>query len=91
MKKSTLFVAFISIALLAACGTKDVSFDTLEQAKNQANENALFNAQRFRQSNVLLQDNAIIPNGDSSQTPPCPQGDGWATLVLVSADKNKTD
>jgi hypothetical protein len=31
-----------------------------------------------------MKDFSIISRGDSSQTPKCPQGDGWATLEFVS-------
>jgi hypothetical protein len=86
----TVLIAVIALGLLAGCGDKkDVSFDTLEQAKSQANENALFNAQRYRQGNVKFEGWGIIPNGDSSQMPNCPQGDGWATLTFVNPSKTQ--
>ena len=85
-----LIATAISALFLAACAEKEnnVSFDTLEQAKTAANENALWNAQNFRQTNVIYTGWSIIPNGDSSQMPNCPQGDGWATLMFVSQDKS---
>lgn len=86
MKKFAVSLVFLS---LVACGQKDVSFETLEQARKTANDNALWNAQVFRQNNVLISGWSVIPNGDSSQLPNCPQGDGWATLEVVSPDKTK--
>lgn len=95
MKKSTLvnlvifaLVATCIGAALSGCG-KDVSFATLEEAKNTARDNALFNAQRYRAENPPVQDYKAVSNGDSSQMPDCPQGDGWATLKLYSADASR--
>lgn len=88
MKKLFLVLAVMS---LFGCGKPDnVSFDTLEQAKSIARDNALFNAQRYRAENPQFADWKAVSNGDSSQMPDCPQGDGWATLKLFSPDASKT-
>ena len=87
---------FLTLALLAltfvlsACGQTDVSFATLEEAKTTARDNALFNAQRFRAENPDVKDWQAVANGDSSQMPDCPQGDGWATLKLFSPDASRS-
>lgn len=83
-----LLVTAIMAAFTACSGKKEVSFDTLEEAKTTARANALWNAQSFRASNVLYQNHDLVSNGDSTQMPDCPQGDGWATLQLVPKDKN---
>lgn len=88
MKKLFSIALIALVSLLAACGKKEVSFDTLEEAKTTARANALWNAQSFRASNVLYQDYDLISNGDSTQMPDCPQGDGWATLQLVPKSKD---
>lgn len=89
MKKILMAVAVM--AALAACsGKENVSFNTLETARNQARENSLFNAQNYRKDNTKYASYSIVPNGDSTQMPDCPQGDGWATLKLISQDKNHT-
>jgi hypothetical protein len=75
--------------LLAACEKQNVSFATLEEAKQTARENSMWNAQRYRQENVLLKGWDIISRGDSTQMPDCPQGDGWATLEFVAPDKSR--
>jgi hypothetical protein len=90
MKKNALLIIAISAALMVGCSSKDVSFNTLEEAKQTARDNALFNAQRYRAENLNVQDYTAVSNGDSSQMPDCPQGDGWATLKLFSPDRNKT-
>lgn len=76
------------VFVLTACSEK-VSVATLEEQKNIARENAMFNAQVFRTNDPRLTNFKIVPNGDSSQLPNCPQGDGWASLVLVNMDSNQ--
>lgn len=87
MKKIMFLIAAL---VLAACSKQpDVSFATLEEAKQTARENSLWNAQSYRQSNVLYQGWDIVSRGDSSQMNNCPQGDGWATMDFVSPEKNR--
>jgi hypothetical protein len=80
--------AIAVILVMSACTQKDVSFATLEEAKQTARENSMWNAQTYRQENVLYRGWDIISRGDSTQMPNCPQGDGWATLEFVSPDKH---
>lgn len=87
MKKIILLVV---MALMAACSQKDVSFDTLEQARNQARDNATYNAQAYRQNDPRVRDWSIISNGDSTQMPDCPQGDGWASVKIVAPNNSQT-
>jgi len=83
-------IAIIAAALvLTACGKDEVSFASLEEAKGTARENAMWNAQRYRQENVLLKGWDIVGRGDSSQDNACPQGDGWATMDFVDANKTR--
>lgn len=79
-------LVILTAVLLTACGGKEVSFNTLEEAKQMARDNSLFNAQRYRAENPPVRDFTAVSNGDSTQMPDCPQGDGWATLKLFSAD-----
>ena len=69
--------------VLAACSS-EVSFETLETARAQARENAEFNAKAWREKSEYAAALHIVTRGDSSQTPSCPQGDGWASIELVS-------
>lgn len=89
MKKLVTLTLLILAIGLSACGQSDVSFATLEEAKSTARDNALFNAQRFRAENPDVKDWQAVANGDSSQMPNCPQGDGWATLKLFSPDATR--
>ena len=82
MKKLILVIA---ILLLVGCG-KDVSFETLETARHQAKENAEFNARAWRSQLPVMAGLSLISRGDSSQTPACPQGDGWASIDVVNPD-----
>ncbi len=71
--------------MLSACGKeeeKKVSFETLETARLQANENATYNARKWRTDNAP--NLKIKSRGDSTQDSLCPQGDGWASIDLVT-------
>jgi hypothetical protein len=82
MKK--LYLVVILSLFLVGCGKREaVSFDTVEQARGQARENAAYNAQTYRANSPQFQAYNVQNNGDSSQTNECPQGDGWASLKLV--------
>ena len=84
MKRFTLAAIAVSVLVLtSACG-KDVSFDTLETARKQAKENGEWNAQRWRAQAPAYAQLSLISRGDSSQTPDCPQGDGWASMDLIN-------
>jgi hypothetical protein len=82
-------ITLSALAFLAACGNEDVSFNTLETARQQARENAEFNAQVYRSSMPGGGDLKIVSRGDSTQEPNCPQGDGWATIDIVGGNGSK--
>ncbi len=71
---------------MVACGDKDVSFDTLETARSTGKSNAEYNAQKFRAEATQFSNFAIESQVDSTQSPKCPQGDGWASVKLRSKD-----
>ena len=75
------------LVALAACGsTPVVGPQELDMALKTARDNALYNAKLWRASNTMFSTYDIMARGDSSQTPECPQGDGWATMELVDLD-----
>lgn len=80
MKKILIIIAVA--AALSACGN-EVSFDTLETNRANAKANAEYNAQKFRAESTGYSNFALEVQGDSTQTPKCPQGDGWASVKLV--------
>jgi hypothetical protein len=84
--KKILLIASVAV-LVTACGKNEVSFNSLEEAKGTARENAMWNAQKYRQENVLFKGWDIVGRGDSTQDNACPQGDGWATMDFVHPSK----
>ena len=89
--KNTFVVAFAATGLLIAaalsgCSKQEVSFSTLEDARAQAKSNGEYNAQLYRAENPRFTDHKIVSHGDSTQSPECPQGDGWATNTIMSVN-----
>lgn len=91
MKRILIAIAIAAATMLTACsgGKQEVSFASLEEAKGTARENAMFNAQMYRQSNIMYKGWDLIGRGDSTQTNTCPQGDGWATMEFVNPEKTR--
>jgi hypothetical protein len=85
MKKTILAVAML--AILAGCGEKEASFNTVEDARAQARANAEWNATKYRSESPRLQGLKIVGHGDPTQTAQCPQGSGWAQLSIMNVDK----
>lgn len=82
--KTRISLAIIAMSIvLIACDKKEVSFDTLETARSQGKANAEWSAQAFRASSPQYSNAAIVAQTDSSMTPDCPQGDGWASVKLI--------
>ena len=81
-------IALCAALALSACGSKEepVSFATLEDARAQARANGEYNAQLYRAENPRFTDHKIVSHGDSTQSPDCPQGDGWASNTLMSVN-----
>jgi hypothetical protein len=77
--------AIIGAFALAGCGKEKVSFNTLEDARGTARANAEWNAATWRAQTHAGYD--IVSRGDSTQTPECPQGDGWASIDLIHPNK----
>jgi hypothetical protein len=81
MKTLKTLITISTFSLLAACGPDKVSFDTLESARTQGKANAEFNATVYRAAQKY--DANIVAQTDSTMTPECPQGDGWASVKLI--------
>jgi hypothetical protein len=79
-----------SIIALTACGKPDVSFDTLETSRGTAKGNAEYNGQKFRSEHPQFAGFSLEMQGDSTQSPDCPQGDGWASGKLIKAETGQT-
>lgn len=84
-----LFGALIGVGVLlmfVGCSKNEVAFDTLETARTQAKDNALWVAQQYRKDSPIYKGYKVIVRGDSTQMPDCPQGDGWATVDFYNED-----
>lgn len=86
--KNILLVSGLLFALaLLGCTKNELSFDSVESARVQANENSEFNAKSFRQSHPEYAGYSISMRGDSTQSAKCGEGDGWASIDLINTDK----
>ena len=88
MKKLLMTVTLLSMIVLVGC-SEELSFDSVESGRKQANENSEFNAKSFRQLHPEYQSYSISTRGDSKQSNKCGQGDGWASIDLVKIDEGK--
>jgi hypothetical protein len=86
-------IALLSLLVmvsLAGCGKEEKplpSFSVLEDARAQAKANAEFNARGYFAENPRFDEKfKLVMHGDSSQTPECPQGDGWASFTIMKVE-----
>lgn len=87
--KKTLFSLAI-IALLSACGKPEVaSFNTVEEQRAQGRANAGMVASEYQRQNPRIQGWETIVKADTSHTADCPQGDGWAEVVFMRANREE--
>lgn len=92
MNKIMVISGIIAVVALSACSKpEEVSFATLEDARNQARGNGEFNAQLYRAENPRFTSHKIVSHGDSTQSPACPQGDGWATNSIMLVNGKDVD
>lgn len=90
--KFTLIAAALAVAALAACSSKEVPPDRLEEARQTAKANAEFNAALYKAQNPrFTSDFAIVSRSDDTQSPTCPQGDGWAELSIMKVEGKQVD
>lgn len=83
--KKLLFI-LMAMFLTACNNVEELSFDTVESARHQANENSESNAKAFRATHPEYSAWNIETAADSTQSAKCGQGDGWATLHLVKVE-----
>lgn len=78
-------ISILTVGLfLTACGGEKVSFETQEDSRRQAIENAEYNANSWRNKNQP--NGKILMRGDSTISATCAQGDGWATVDIEEND-----
>ncbi|MCU7836498.1 MAG: hypothetical protein KZQ83_14770 [gamma proteobacterium symbiont of Taylorina sp.] len=85
--KKLLIIPSLAIALLSGCGGEEVSMATAEEQRAIARDNSMLVAKKFISENPTYNAFKVIPNGDSTISRKCPQGDGWASLKLIN-EKN---
>ena len=98
--KKTLATTLLLTIFLSACGSepeKKMSdaeaqkfFATLEDARNQARQNAEINARMYRAESPRLENTRLVTHGDSTQSADCPQGQHACKLYACSSGKPYT-
>lgn len=87
MKKPLSVCLLFLPLLILGCSSDNLSFETVESGRVQANENSEYNAKAFRQAHPEYAGYSISMRGDSTQSAKCGQGDGWASIDLVNVEK----
>lgn len=83
MKKGIIVTSIaIGTALWACGGSLKAGPKVLEGFRNQAAENATYNAEQYRNAYATGYTPYVRP--DSTQGPECPRGDGWISVTLKS-------
>lgn len=106
MKKMFLSTAIVlAILSLSGCGKEAPpapppptakenldAFKAIEDNRSIARENALWNAKMYMADNPRFDEGfKIISHGDSTQSPDCPQGDGWASVSFMKVVDKKVE
>ena len=89
MRRKIVLPILAVIALSLTACKDELSFDSVESGRVQANENSEFNAKEFRQTHPEYAGYSISMRGDSTQSSKCGQGDGWASIDLVKIEDGK--
>ena len=98
-------IPLLAIAVLAACGKKPVeeamkdggsvskdnafSFQTVEEQRAQGRANATAAAAEYQRQNPRIAGWESIVKADTTHASTCPQGDGWAEVVFIRADRQE--
>lgn len=105
MKTIATIAALIAAFALAACGEKPVeqvmkdrgsvakdnafSFQTVEEQRAQGRANAGASAAEYQRQNPRVQGWESIVKADTTHSSTCPQGDGWAEVVFMRAEREE--
>lgn len=87
--KKLICLAVIAAVGLAACGEESASFSTVEEQRAQGRANAGMVAAEYQRQNPRIQGWESIVKADASHTANCPQGDGWAEVVFMRAERTE--
>ncbi len=105
MKTIATIATLIAACALAACGEKPVeqvmkdrgsvakdnafSFQTVEEQRAQGRANAGASAAEYQRQNPRVQGWESIVKADTTHSSTCPQGDGWAEVVFMRAEREE--
>lgn len=102
-----LIILAATLAALSGCGQKsvdeklrdgeklgkgeEVPFATVEEQRAQGRSNALASAMDYQRQNPRIQGWEVVVKSDTSHSAKCPQGDGWAEVVFMRAERAQGD
>ena len=105
MKKLFLIITLAIATMLAACGERPVeqamkdtgsvskanafTFQTVEEQRAQGRANAGAAAAEYQRQSPRIQGWETIVKADTTHSSTCPQGDGWAEVVFMRADREE--
>ena len=105
MKFITTIVTLIALVTLSACSEKPLdqamkdqgqvskdkafSFKTVEEQREQGRSNAKAAAAIYQSPNPRVQSWDTIAKADTTHSSTCPQGDGWAEVVFMRAERSE--
>jgi hypothetical protein len=75
------------VLVLAGCGDKEVSFQTVEEQRAQGRANAMQVAAEYQKTNPRIAGWEAIVKADTTHSTKCPQGDGWAEVVFMRTER----
>lgn len=103
MKHITTIATLACALFLAACGDKPIeqimkdkgqvtkdkafSFQTVEEQREQGRANAKAAAAIYQSQNPRIQGWDTVAKADTTHSSTCPQGDGWAEVVFMRAER----
>lgn len=104
-KNTLSIIFILTAAVLSACNEKSVeqtmkdggavrkdkafSFQTVEEQRAQGRSNAGASAAEYQRQNPRLAGWESIVKADTTHSATCPQGDGWAEVVFMRAEREE--
>jgi hypothetical protein len=82
-----ILATILLVSALAGCGNTEVSFQTVEEQRAQGRANAMQVAAEYQKTNPRIAGWEAIVKADTTHSPKCPQGDGWAEVVFMRSER----
>lgn len=105
MNYANIITIVAAVAALAACGERPIeqtmkdrgavskdkafSFQTVEEQRAQGRANAGAAAAEYQRQNPRVQGWESVVKADTTHSSTCPQGDGWAEVVFMRAEREE--